>query len=536
MIAGRSLSSPTACVRACNDDPPPRPQQGVHTNLPLSRYTAVLPSLEALSLEEVVAAVQRQAQSFRWRATILVPGCYQMTLGHYDQEAEAGAAYDRAAVRLRGAAALLNFPLWDYAAELAEHHAVEQGAQQRSDPVLKSLSLNGPDRCNRPGERGGGGLADDRGDEDSDSGDVSSSENGSGSGSDGESEEQEEERDEEGADEEETEEGSDDGSEQEEGEEDGDCGGSDSPEARRDFPRGGRGVGLERSRGGNRWKLRMYVPSVGRLLYLGTYDTREQAQEVADVLAIKVAGPEGPKHDLFLPASHYQNLRPALSRLTLDEILGALRSRSERRNGKPGSSQYRGVSFMKSANRWCVSLSVRGFKGVRLATVREERDAALAYDRGAVRLHGCAAVTNFPMADYATELAEYHARQQALRTSDPSHPMWVIVEPGPDLVAWLRSGFDAFPELASDPAAVAGKQLAERDLANGGAALAGSAASAAVRAVAASARSPLEAIVAVAAAKAAAAEAPGDGPLRGSPLETMQRGQGRGVKRPAPDT
>ena len=79
-------------------------------------------------------AIRRQSQGFargssgfrgvthhpngRWEARIGMPGSKHIYLGLYNEEGAAARAYDRALVRLRGAAAATNYSLTNYKDEL----------------------------------------------------------------------------------------------------------------------------------------------------------------------------------------------------------------------------------------------------------------------------------------------------------------------------------------------------------------------------------------------------------------------------------
>ncbi|GIM08810.1 hypothetical protein Vretimale_12752, partial [Volvox reticuliferus] len=125
--------------------------KGVRTNFSLTRYYSLLPSLEAISLEELIMAVRRQSQGFsrgsstyrgvtahpsgRWESRIGIPGSKHIYLGLYENERDAAAAYDKSLVRLRGSAAATNFSLSEYRAELAEYHTFQQAVLLRDQRI-----------------------------------------------------------------------------------------------------------------------------------------------------------------------------------------------------------------------------------------------------------------------------------------------------------------------------------------------------------------------------------------------------------------
>ena len=51
-------------------------------------------------------------------------------------------------------------------------------------------------------------------------------------------------------------------------------------------------------------------------------------------------------------------------------------------------------------------------KHIYLGLFCEEAEAARAYDRSMVRLHGSGAATNFPLADYTGDMADHHLMQK----------------------------------------------------------------------------------------------------------------------------
>jgi hypothetical protein len=61
----------------------------------------------------------------------------------------------------------------------------------------------------------------------------------------------------------------------------------------------------------------------------------------------------------------------------------------------PGSSKYRGVSFLARENKWRASIG-HEMRKIALGEFRDEEAAARAYDAAAIRLHGEFARLNFP--------------------------------------------------------------------------------------------------------------------------------------------
>jgi hypothetical protein len=78
---------------------------------------------------------------------------------------------------------------------------------------------------------------------------------------------------------------------------------------------------------------------------------------------------------------------------------------------------------------------------------QDEKEAARAYDRALVRLRGRSAATNFQVADYREELADYHRMQTRMLHNDAR---WAEIAASPaQFDRWVKSGCEAFPDLAA---------------------------------------------------------------------------------------
>ena len=99
--------------------------------------------------------------------------------------------------------------------------------------------------------------------------------------------------------------------------------------------------------------------------------------------------------------------------MPLPELVMAIRRQSQ--GFTRGSSSFRGVTQHKGATpgappRYEVRIGLRGGKHVYLGLHSSEESAARVYDRALVLLAGAGAATNFPLSQYATELADYEER------------------------------------------------------------------------------------------------------------------------------
>lgn len=67
---------------------------------------------------------------------------------------------------------------------------------------------------------------------------------------------------------------------------------------------------------------------------------------------------------------------------------------------------------MPGAGRWESRIGIPGSRHIYLGLFNNEETAARNYDRSLVRLRGPGAATNFGLADYRSDLADYHKMQQ----------------------------------------------------------------------------------------------------------------------------
>ena len=159
--------------------------------------------------------------------------------------------------------------------------------------------------------------------------------------------------------------------------------------------------GVTKHRRSGRYEAHVWVRDTGKQLYLGGYAHEAFAAEAFDIAALKC---KGSKAKLNFPPSRYEALQPFLQQVSLDELVMAIRRQSA--GFARGSSVYRGVTHHPNG-RWEARLGVPGQRHVYLGLFACEEDAARAYDRALVRIRGIVAATNFPLSEYATELAQF---------------------------------------------------------------------------------------------------------------------------------
>jgi hypothetical protein len=159
--------------------------------------------------------------------------------------------------------------------------------------------------------------------------------------------------------------------------------------------------GVTKHRRSGRYEAHVWVRDTGKQLYLGGYAHEAFAAEAFDIAALKT---KGSKAKLNFNPSRYEALQPFLQQVSLDELVMAIRRQSA--GFARGSSVYRGVTHHPNG-RWEARLGVPGQRHVYLGLFACEEDAAKAYDRALVRIRGVVAATNFPLSDYATELAQF---------------------------------------------------------------------------------------------------------------------------------
>lgn len=130
-------------------------RKGLHAkiNYPLTKYVELLRYIDAITLEELVLVMRRQAppvirplaeppgigfkgvaqkDSNRFSAFIKLPN-QEIPLGEFDSAEEAARAYDRAVVQQLGPKAITNFPMHEYQSELEAYFALN-GSGRAGNP------------------------------------------------------------------------------------------------------------------------------------------------------------------------------------------------------------------------------------------------------------------------------------------------------------------------------------------------------------------------------------------------------------------
>jgi len=207
-----------------------------------------------------------------------------------------------------------------------------------------------------------------------------------------------------------------------------------------------RGVTLHKRSG--RYESHIWVKDMGKQVYLGGYSQEEHAAEAYDIAALKV---KGRKTKTNFHISKYEDLLNCLDRMTVEELVMAVRRQSQ--GFSRGSSSYRGVTQHPSG-RFEARIGIPGSKHIYLGIHTDEKEAAVCYDRALVRLRGRSAATNFSLTEYKSELSDFHLMQGRILNEDER---FLEIHSDPNFFdQWIRMGIAAFPDL--DPPRAASRQ------------------------------------------------------------------------------
>ena len=166
--------------------------------------------------------------------------------------------------------------------------------------------------------------------------------------------------------------------------------------------------GVTKHRRSGRWEAHIWLKKTGKQVYLGGYDLEEHAAEAYDLAAIKLKGEDA---KLNFPPEKYTKFKALVSRLTLEELVQAVRKQCTSTSPARLSSSFRGVQHNAKAGLWEVRVQVSDQEKRVIGMFQHEQDAARAYDRFMVRTRGGNAAINYPVGNYNAELLQFHASQ-----------------------------------------------------------------------------------------------------------------------------
>ncbi|KAK9916453.1 hypothetical protein WJX75_002809 [Coccomyxa subellipsoidea] len=158
----------------------------------------------------------------------------------------------------------------------------------------------------------------------------------------------------------------------------------------------------------------------GKQVYLGGWQTEQEAAEAYDKAAIKYRGREA---SLNFQWARYEGMMAELDTMTREEVVALLKRNST--GFSRGQSQYRGVTRHHQQGRWEARIGrVRGNKYLYLGTFNSEEEAARAYDRAAVQYRGKRAVTNFGHSSYSADTSHGQANATDMMLQQIIPDLW----------------------------------------------------------------------------------------------------------------
>lgn len=145
----------------------------------------------------------------------------------------------------------------------------------------------------------------------------------------------------------------------------------------------------------------------GKQVYLGGFDSEEQAALAYDMCAVKCRG-RGAQTNFDM--RNYAQELANLDTITKDDLVLSLRRQSK--GFCKGSSKFRGVT-RHAKGKFEARIGQLVSKKYRyLGLFDSEQEAAMAYDVEAVRQKGLEAVTNFDISEYSEILAQHYSEQK----------------------------------------------------------------------------------------------------------------------------
>jgi len=176
-----------------------------------------------------------------------------------------------------------------------------------------------------------------------------------------------------------------------------------------------RGVTLHRRSG--RWEAHAWSARLKKQVYLGGFETEEDAAEAHDIFSLKCKKDKAVLN--FSVGSYSPDLLRYLDSITDEELAVAVRRQST--GFTRGRSKYRGIT-KHPHGKWEARIGAPNASHVYLGLYDTEEEAARAHDKALVLTKGRTAITNFNITEYSHELFKYElsnfeSRQPGVDTS-----------------------------------------------------------------------------------------------------------------------